>query len=318
MRKTIKIVVVILIIIGGLAGTIWAFRFVLTGLAPRPFQSMEIGELGQSFNPQRLIGPLRDRRAEYLSPEQIVLQTNQEREAGSQAPLASNPLLQEAAQKKVSDMFEKQYFDHNSPDGTTPAELVAAAGYQYKLTGENLAMGDFNSEAELVAAWMESPGHRENILKKEYTEIGVAAKLGKIDGRMTWLAVQEFGRPAPQCPLPDLALKQATEDKKSELETVAGELERASLLFKEGANLISRGNQKIEEGNNIQSTDPELAEKLWEEGGALQGEGQTKIDQGKAIRDSTSERQSKLVNEINAMVEQYNQQAKLYNHCLEQ
>jgi len=55
---------------------------------------------------------------------------------------------------------------------------------------------------------MNSPGHRANILNKNFTEIGVAAIMGNYEGRMVWYAVQEFGRPMPDCPKPDAALEQ--------------------------------------------------------------------------------------------------------------
>ncbi len=115
--------------------------------------------------------------------------------------LSKNAKLTSAATAKANDLFEKQYFEHVSPTGESAADLVIAEGYNYRIVGENLALGDFKSEKELVDAWMASEGHRENILKKDYQEIGVASKLSKFEGRITWVSVQIFGTRAPECVL---------------------------------------------------------------------------------------------------------------------
>ena len=121
-------------------------------------------------------------------------------------------------------MFQKQYFEHVSPTGVSPDQLVLAAGYNYKVTGENLALGDFKDEKDLVDAWMGSPGHRANILNPEYTEIGVASGLNKFEDRdMTWLSVQEFGSPAPNCTKPSSALAQEIDNKEVEYDQLKSE-----------------------------------------------------------------------------------------------
>jgi len=143
-----------------------------------------------------------------LTVSGVLARTNAERKAQSQGDLALNAKLTTAATAKLQDMFAKQYFAHVSPQGKEPSDWVDEAGYTYKLTGENLALGDFSSDADLVAAWMNSPGHRANILKPEYTEIGVAVGKGMFEGREMWLAVQVFGHPMPVCPLPSEQTKQ--------------------------------------------------------------------------------------------------------------
>ena len=133
----------------------------------------------------------------------VVAVTNAERTAQGLSSLTLNTKLSNAAAAKLADMFAKQYFAHVGPDGTQPSYWVESAGYIYRLTGENLALGDFSGDTDLVTAWMNSPGHRANILKPEYTEIGVAVGKGMYDGRETWLAVQIFGKPLPNCSLPN-------------------------------------------------------------------------------------------------------------------
>jgi uncharacterized protein YkwD len=149
-----------------------------------------------------------------LTVDGILGATNAERYKEDLPLLASNAALAEAARLKAHDILEKQYFAHDSPTGETVADLAAQAGYSYILLGENLAMGNFRSNAALVKAWMDSPGHRANILKEGYTEIGIVAVRGDMKGREVWVAVQEFGRPKSSCPvIPDDVRRAAMERK---------------------------------------------------------------------------------------------------------
>lgn len=143
-----------------------------------------------------------------LNQKDIMMLTNTERTALGLVSLTFNNRLAKIAEVKARDMINKQYFAHVSPDGTDVTMLAANAGYLYVNLGENLALGDFRSSAEVVTGWMNSPGHRANILNKNYTEIGIAAIVGNYSGRMVWYAVQEFGRPMPDCPKPDVLLEQ--------------------------------------------------------------------------------------------------------------
>ena len=143
-----------------------------------------------------------------LTVSGVINYTNTARaENGGLSALVENYTLNRDAQMKVDDMFAKQYFEHVSPTGVGPADLAQAVGYAYVVVGENLALGDFNGDAGVVTAWMNSPGHRANILKPQYKEIGVAVGKGMYEGRMTWLAVQSFGMPLSSCPSTDQALK---------------------------------------------------------------------------------------------------------------
>jgi len=136
-----------------------------------------------------------------LTVQGVIVYTNSERAQNGGLPaLTENALLDQDAQMKVADMFAKQYFEHVSPSGVGPGDLAKAVGYQYVLVGENLALGDFGSDQGVLTAWMNSPGHRANILNTHYTEIGVAVGKGMYEGRMTWLAVQSFGMPLSACP----------------------------------------------------------------------------------------------------------------------
>jgi hypothetical protein len=142
-----------------------------------------------------------------LQANVIIERTNDVRITHGLSALSINGKLSQAALAKVDDMFTYQYFEHDSPQGKTPSTFVKGAGYEYLTIGENLALGIFEDEKDLVTAWMNSPGHRANILGEHFTEIGVAAKRGLFKGEQVWLAVQEFGRPLSLCPKPDESLK---------------------------------------------------------------------------------------------------------------
>jgi len=126
---------------------------------------------------------------------------------GGLPALTENEILDRDAKLKMDDMFTKQYFEHISPQGVGPADLAQIVGYAYIVVGENLALGDFGSDQGVVTAWMNSPGHRANILNPHYQEIGVAVGKGMYEGHMTWIAVQSFGMPLSACPAIDTKLK---------------------------------------------------------------------------------------------------------------
>lgn len=145
-----------------------------------------------------------------LTVSGVIEQTNIARaQNGGLSVLVENSTLNRDAQMKVDDMFAKQYFEHVSPFpyNVGPADLAQAVGYAYVIVGENLALGDFNGDQGVVTAWMNSLGHRANILNAHYQEIGVAVGKGMYDGHMTWLAVQSFGMPLSACPATDQTLK---------------------------------------------------------------------------------------------------------------
>lgn len=157
--------------------------------------------------------------------------TNRQRVNAKLPPLKENAALDTAAAGKVQDMFVGQYFAHVSPSGVGAAGLAQSAGYDFLAIGENIAVGNFADDQELLAAWMNSPGHRENVLSPNYTEIGVAVRRGQFEGKSTWLAVQEFGRPAADCPRPDAELKSSLEEnvRQQEAQAVTLESTRAEL-----------------------------------------------------------------------------------------
>lgn len=139
----------------------------------------------------------------------VVDLTNINRGQGALPTLVSNPILERAAQEKADDMAEKGYFAHTSPDGKTPWYWFKSAGYTFMYAGENLAV-NFTDSNDVDKAWMNSPGHRANILNGKFTEIGVATSQGMYQGRQTTFVVQMFGKPIPAVNVPVRKVATAT------------------------------------------------------------------------------------------------------------
>jgi hypothetical protein len=127
-----------------------------------------------------------------ISTQQLLVLTNEKRQESGVAPLAINDNLSQAAANKASDMFGKDYWAHNAPDGTTPWVFIKGAGYNYIYAGENLARG-FNNAPEVINAWMASPEHKKNMLSSNYQNVGFAVSTGKLNGEDTVLIVEMLG-----------------------------------------------------------------------------------------------------------------------------
>lgn len=127
-----------------------------------------------------------------ISTEELLRHTNQKRAENDLQPLQLDTDLSIAAKLKAEDMFAKNYWAHNAPDGVTPWYFIKKSGYEYKYAGENLARG-FTQSLDIVDAWMASTSHRENMLSKNYEDVGFALMEGKLNGQETILVVEMFG-----------------------------------------------------------------------------------------------------------------------------
>ena len=104
--------------------------------------------------------------------KKVVELTNAERAKQGLAPLTLDTELSKVARAKSQDMKDKNYFDHNSPTYGSPFDMMKSFGISYKSAGENIAQGQTTPE-QVVQAWMNSQGHRENIMNSSFTHIGV-------------------------------------------------------------------------------------------------------------------------------------------------
>lgn len=104
--------------------------------------------------------------------KQVVELVNKERASKGLSPLTLNTELSRVARIKSEDMRDNGYFSHNSPTYGSPFDMMKSFGISYRTAGENIAMGQQSPEA-VVTAWMNSDGHRANILNANFTQIGV-------------------------------------------------------------------------------------------------------------------------------------------------
>ncbi|MBI5457004.1 hypothetical protein HY969_04685 [Candidatus Kaiserbacteria bacterium] len=125
-------------------------------------------------------------------PGVVLALTNEARAEAASQPLAENPILRSAAQKKAEDMALKGYFAHQEPSGEMPWHWFQEEGYDFVYAGENLAV-NFSDTKQLVDAWLASPTHKKNIVKAQYTDIGVGMATGTYKGREAVFVVQFFG-----------------------------------------------------------------------------------------------------------------------------
>jgi uncharacterized protein YkwD len=220
-----------------------------------------------------------------LTRSRVVSYTNTERTKEGLKKLTENAQLQLAAERKLKDMFDRQYFEHISPDGNGPGYIIDKAGYKYIVVGENLALGNFKDDEALVAAWMASPGHRANILNNRFSEIGVAVGEGMYNGKKTWLAVQEFGLPASYCPSVNQTLKSTVDAETVRADTLSQQL----VTIQKELRAMPRSN----------ATEEEAYRKRVE------------------YYNSLVSNYNKLVAELKADIDEYNHQVRVYNNCIE-
>ncbi len=118
--------------------------------------------------------PAKQQQAGIDSYAQAVFaQVNQERAKAGLSALKLDSSLSRMALDKAKDMATNKYFDHTSPTYGSPFDMMKTYGISYTYAGENIAMGQRNAQ-EVMKDWMNSPGHRQNILGKNYDTIGVA------------------------------------------------------------------------------------------------------------------------------------------------
>lgn len=104
--------------------------------------------------------------------QQVLTLTNAERQKAGLAPLAIDRNLMDSARAKSKDMSVNGYFSHTSPTYGSPFDQMKSFGVSYRSAAENIAYGQRSAE-EVVRAWMNSPGHRQNILTDNFTHIGI-------------------------------------------------------------------------------------------------------------------------------------------------
>jgi len=127
-------------------------------------------------------------------PGVLATLTNEDRTDAGVSPLVEDAQLARAAQMKADDMAARGYFAHVDPEGRQPWHWFEKAGYDYTYAGENLAV-NFSDSEDVEKAWMNSPTHRANIVKGQYTRVGFGVAKGSYQGKETTFVVQFFATP---------------------------------------------------------------------------------------------------------------------------
>lgn len=122
---------------------------------------------------------------------EVIRLVNAERTKNGLQPLKANWELSRVARYKSQDMINKNYFAHNSPTYGSPFKMMESFGIRFSAAGENIAMGQ-QSAQQVMNSWMNSPGHRSNILSPSYSQIGVGVAKDRY-GRLYW--TQMFIKP---------------------------------------------------------------------------------------------------------------------------
>ncbi len=210
----------------------------------------------------------------------IIEETNRHRNLHGESSLREDSTLNQIAMMKLDNMFKDQYFDHVSPDGVAVSDFADQVSYDFLLLGDNLARGNYHDDRDLVTDWMNSPGHRRNILESRYEKIGVAAKRGVYRDREQWFAVQVFAMPVSACPEPDANLLRDINRLEGEIEMLSLRRDDIDIAIKNSPVGSSEYTRNIERYNDV------LAE------------------------------YNKLVNTLNAKVESYNSQLEERDRCI--
>ncbi|WP_189854112.1 CAP domain-containing protein [Streptomyces poonensis] len=143
------------------------------------------GKPEKSKKPEKTV-PV-DTSAEQQAAAEVLKLVNEERATAGCSPVAANSALSQLASAFSEDMAARDFFDHTDPDGDSPWDRAAALGIT-DLGGENIARGQATAEA-VMEAWMNSPGHRANILNCDFKTLGVGVHMG--EGGPWW--TQDFG-----------------------------------------------------------------------------------------------------------------------------
>ena len=248
MKKILIIAVLIFILFLGFIFRSDIYSFYLKLFGSFSELEKEFGEIIKEAEKKIVLPPplrFAGEEAGLLSRSQVIALTNIERQKTGLSLLKENSKLNSSAEIKAEDMLLRQYFEHSSPSGEQVSDLAQRAGYDFIILGENLAMGNFKDDKALVHACMDSPGHRENILNPNYSEIGVSVIKGSFEGRTVWMAVQHFALPLDTCSEADETIRAIIEINEKKVERIEQLLEAMK------GNLKNK--REVEEYNRIVS-----------------------------------------------------------------
>ena len=207
MKKFLKAIVLTvgMLAITGTSSMVYAQDYATFNYTVKPGDSLwricEVNQVGVSeliaANPQianpNMIYPNQVLKVPNLAEvkklaKEVLVLVNQERAKVGLSALKDNWQLARVARYKSEDMRDKNYFSHTSPTYGSPFDMIKNFGIKYMAAGENIAMGQ-PTAAAVMKSWMNSPGHKSNILSKNFTELGVGVAKSK-SGSVYW--TQQF------------------------------------------------------------------------------------------------------------------------------
>jgi uncharacterized protein YkwD len=243
---------------------------------------------------------------EPVTKDAIIKLGNDVRASHGLATLAEHHLLDKIAEERLHDMFQKQYIGHVSPSGEQASDHAQRLGYHYKIIAENIASGYFLNNQKVIDGWMQSPGHRQNMLIPDTKEIGVAIDRGQFQGANIWIAVQIFGLQSlpvsakKRCIAPPQDLYADLESRNTEISNLEGRLSRFKQELDQEITSIEADRKYI--GNNGQGvTNLNLRINSYNEKSAWYNS---------SLADLTAQRAI-----LKSMAEDYNKRVQTYRDC---
>lgn len=143
--------------------------------------------------PKHIYAASVEKDEETIKPNEIIKFINIERNKFNLPEIKYNSNLMQLAEIRIIDMKKQLYFSHVNPQGKNLKDFIKLVDYNYMIAGENLAMNYYNNE-EVVQAWMESPTHRDNILRSNYNDIGISYGEVEINGKNKIIIAMILGR----------------------------------------------------------------------------------------------------------------------------
>jgi uncharacterized protein YkwD len=300
--KNIKLYVIITVVV------LMASAIIYTKMRS-PIDSLKTENNADYLVPQKTESPDKSMvfsvSRDVLTKDAIITLTNNARSLHGLSALKENKLLNTIAESRARDMLDKQYFAHVSPTGQEASDIAREIGYHYKMIAENIGSGDFYTNQKIVDGWMQSPGHRANILSTEVDEIGAAVLKGKMKGAETYITVQIFGLQSPPvsqniCVAPSDNLVHDIEVKKAEIESLKDQLKRLK-------NELDAEMDSIETDRRYINNDAQKIQKL-------------------NLKINTFNEKSRWYNRVvedakakaavtESMIDEYNKTLKTYNDC---
>ncbi|MEL6891980.1 MAG: CAP domain-containing protein [Actinomycetota bacterium] len=175
MLRSVRLALVAVAVSGAIGASVGVSASSSVTIEPDEVDGAAVATQSAIRSPERTsVEPDPGPQAGSLDPllQSVLDLTNAERARVGLAPLQHNALLTQAAQLHSEDQARRDTLTHYGPNGESPGDRIAATGYRFRTWAENAAMG-YRTAESVMDGWMNSPGHRDNVLRASVTEIGL-------------------------------------------------------------------------------------------------------------------------------------------------